>query len=98
MVSLRSRKKTAKIYGQFFWQFHIIVRKEPLRVKLPTLKLNLFWSVKFSQRHSNTFFRYLRKLTVEWLQGLRHIMDYIYKIELNLSNIADGRQLSKWLQ
>ena len=27
-----------------------------------------------------------------------YIVDYIYKIELNLSNIGTGRQLSKWLK
>ena len=30
--------------------------------------------------------------------ALRYTMDYIYKINLNLSNIGDTRQLSKWLK
>ena len=45
-VSSWSSKNSAKIYSQLFWQFHSIVRKEPLRVEQPTLNLNLFWSAK----------------------------------------------------
>ena len=46
------------IFAENFWQFHKIVEKEPLQVEQLTLKLNLFWSVKYSQRHSNTFFQW----------------------------------------
>ena len=48
-----------------FWQFHKIVQKEPLRVEQPTQKFNIFWSVKYSQRHLNKFFRYVLELTRE---------------------------------
>ena len=53
------------------------------------------WKVKYSQRHSNTFFRKVLELTIEWHNALRYIMDYIYKTELDLSNIRGARQLSK---
>ena len=80
-----------------FWQFHKIVGKESLRVEQPTLRLNQLWSVKYSQRCSNTIFSYVRELTIELQRSLHYIMDYIYKIELNLSNIGDVWQLSSGL-
>ena len=50
-MSSWSSKKITKNLLPVIWQFHKIVRKEPLRVEKPTLKLNLFSSVKFSQRY-----------------------------------------------
>ena len=57
-VSQWSTKKIIKNLWPFFWQFHAeIGRKELLRVEQLTLKLNLFWSVKYSHSHSHTFFQ-----------------------------------------
>ena len=97
VVSLWSRKKISKNLWPGFWQFHKLVRREPLRVKQHTLKLNLLWISTpktiqiqwINHSHSNT-----SELTIEWHQALCCRISWIafYKIELN------ALQLSMWLK
>ena len=54
MVSSWSGKKISKNPWPFFWQFHKIVQKEPLRVEQPTLKV-IPQKLKFPMNFFKTF-------------------------------------------